>query len=1165
MNLNNIDISDLQQSLSPEEQEAVLSILKEYSDSGTSDTLQGIWMSDYEEIPVDIKTFITDPEFLGKIFVDDDGNLLIYKFWVDVLSIIFAENSPYFECLSGDTKVKLLDGSSLTMKDINNRLKDSNDLIEIYSYDRDSQEIVPSYIKSSRMTGVKDIYRITLDNGKYIDCTTNHKILMRDGSYKTIDEGLTVGDSLMPFNHRIVSIEYLRTDEVYDIEVPVYHNFCLESGAIVHNCVFSGAIGLGKSTIACVGLAYIIYKLLCLRNPSQYYRLSKKSKIAIAIFNVSLDQGYGVGYYKIQQYCQSSPWFLRHGTLSGRTNLTYYPDKDIEILVGSKMEHFLGRDIFAGFMDEMEFAKGSDPKMEASSVMKLYTTIKRRMESRYMNQGKLPGMLFLVSSKKSEHDFLEQYIKKQEGKPYIFVVDEPIWVVKADLGLYSGKYFKVAVGNRYLKSKILTEEDDPNSYTKNGQEVIDVPIEYREAFDLDINTSLMDIAGKALSSSLKFIYYDKLKLCYREYLKNPFTMNSIELGFDDESELKDFLIPEYLSVLDRAKPRFIHWDASKNGDATGLAMTSIANSKTVRRLVGGQVYSENDIVHKLDFAIRIKAVPGQEIPFYKIRNFIYYLKGTLGYNIISVTCDSFQSVDTLQQLKLRGFLTATLSVDRSRVPYEGLKNAINEGRFICPYIEELEDELLDIEDDKTTGKIDHTETGCLTPDTKIITTNGPKFIKDLVEGQDKILALDDNGNVIESDFCNLRVTKEVEEIFEIETEDGDIIRCTSNHPILTQRGYVRADELKDSDEIISIIDSSDLSNLSNKDKREFFRSSELIDELYKRYFYSTREIAELFNVNFGHIKRALSYKGILRSKSESHKVAMSKHRDKLVSSSRSEEEFENFLKESKIRFIHQYKIEDIDHYYDFYLIDYNLIVEIDGYMHESSYESDLNLSFSAITEGYSIVRIPEILCRKYGDNLYKELFKDSNYKNYLFNSSGSLKSTDFSSLVSQLSEVDRRTYRYGLPSYTGFQLSDHWKYRDDIDYEDMIEFIGKDRDHTLSEICDRYKISRNLLRRFVREFYSDEPEFESFVAKYTCTTEVNWKVRKYISEYIDLGIIEKRDSDIITRNEFLKYEKEVGGFSNLPEVYNYFGRSRNYCKSWFYHIMEVNMSEYFDF
>ena len=35
------------------------------------------------------------------------------------------------------------------------------------------------------------------------------------------------------YNHRIVSIEYLRTDEVYDIEVPVYHNFCLEFTRIV--------------------------------------------------------------------------------------------------------------------------------------------------------------------------------------------------------------------------------------------------------------------------------------------------------------------------------------------------------------------------------------------------------------------------------------------------------------------------------------------------------------------------------------------------------------------------------------------------------------------------------------------------------------------------------------------------------------------------------------------------------------------------------------------------------------------------------------------------------------------------------------------------------------------------------------------------------------------
>lgn len=570
MDINQIvDISDLQKALSSEEMEAVKAILSEISSTGESPTLDGLWQADYEEIPVDIYTFLTDRRYLGDSFVSEDGTLLIYKFWVDVLKVLFAPDSQIFE----------------------------------------------------------------------------------------------VG--------------------------------------------LSGAIGLGKSTIATVGLAYVLYKLLCLKDPAAYYKLTRGSKVAIAIFNISLDQGFGVGFSKLQSMLMKSSWFLEHGTVSGLKNQTYYPGKDIEILVGSKMEHFLGRDIFAGFLDEMEFAPGANPKMELSKIMKLYTTIKRRMESRYMKLGKLPGILFLVSSKKSESDFLEQYLRKNKGKPYLYVVDEPIWIVKADQGRYSGKYFNVAVGNKYLKSKILSDDEDVEPYKANGQEVIAVPIEHREAFELDINSALMDIAGKALSSSLKYIYYDKLKLCYRDYLKNPFTMDELILGFDDDSRIQDFLVYERLSRMDRSKPHFIHWDTSKSGDATGLAMSTIAGHREVKKLVKGQVFQEEDIIHKLVFAINIRPEPGSEIPFYKIRNFIYYLRFELGYNIVSVTCDSYQSVDTLQQMSLRGFNTKTLSMDRSRVPYDTLKNAINEGRLIMPYIPHLEKELLELEDDKLVGKIDH--------------------------------------------------------------------------------------------------------------------------------------------------------------------------------------------------------------------------------------------------------------------------------------------------------------------------------------------------------------------------------------------------------------------------------------------------------------------------
>jgi hypothetical protein len=53
-------------SLSKEEQELALSILKEYADTGSSSTLDALTYADYKERPVDIETFLTDDRYLGK-------------------------------------------------------------------------------------------------------------------------------------------------------------------------------------------------------------------------------------------------------------------------------------------------------------------------------------------------------------------------------------------------------------------------------------------------------------------------------------------------------------------------------------------------------------------------------------------------------------------------------------------------------------------------------------------------------------------------------------------------------------------------------------------------------------------------------------------------------------------------------------------------------------------------------------------------------------------------------------------------------------------------------------------------------------------------------------------------------------------------------------------
>jgi intein/homing endonuclease len=45
-------------------------------------------------------------------------------------------------------------------------------------------------------------------------------------------------------------------------------------------------------------------------------------------------------------------------------------------------------------------------------------------------------------------------------------------------------------------------------------------------------------------------------------------------------------------------------------------------------------------------------------------------------------------------------------------------------------------------------------------------------------------------------------TKTVTELYEIEDESGNVLRCTADHRIFTRnRGYVRADELVETDEL----------------------------------------------------------------------------------------------------------------------------------------------------------------------------------------------------------------------------------------------------------------------------------------------------------------------------------------------------------------------------
>lgn len=74
-----------------------------------------------------------------------------------------------------------------------------------------------------------------------------------------------------------------------------------------------------------------------------------------------------------------------------------------------------------------------------------------------------------------------------------------------------------------------------------------------------------------------------------------------------------------------------------------------------------------------------------------------------------ISADSFQSVDMLQTFRRAGFITG--SMDRTTAPYEYLKSALYDERVSIPDHPVLRRELIALEIDHKSGKVDHPPTG----------------------------------------------------------------------------------------------------------------------------------------------------------------------------------------------------------------------------------------------------------------------------------------------------------------------------------------------------------------------------------------------------------------------------------------------------------------------
>lgn len=487
----------------------------------------------------------------------------------------------------------------------------------------------------------------------------------------------------------------------------------------IQEVILTGSIGWGKSFMIEIGLLWQLYQLSCLKSPQRFYNLAPDSPIGVIIISITEKQGKKNIFDTVKGMINRSPYFCDNFMYNKKkqADSLIFPNK-IELFPASSSHSAnIGLNLFAGGMDEVNFfrkIKNSKKSESGTGIFDaartLYRSLRRRLDSRFMKHGKVPGILYLGSSRVYPNDFTSEHITKSEeiehktGKKIVYVMDYNQWTVNRSA--YSKEEFQVEIGDLNRRSRILTKHDKPTG------KVINVPMDFYDKFEADIENSIRDIAGYGIHAIQPFIVNkDKIISMFDDTLPRIFSVDVATL-----SPKSEYISVEYLmnKPVDPGKSRYIAQDIGLRKDSFGYAMGYIDGYKKMKREFFNnetqqlETYEERLPICVVELVLEIRPEKEfGEVEIARVRNLIYQ-SIKRGYKIRRASADGFQSKDMEQQLKRNGIKAEYISMDRTPEPYETFRTAMYDGRIRCVYHPKLEIELNDLERDYSkNGKIDH--------------------------------------------------------------------------------------------------------------------------------------------------------------------------------------------------------------------------------------------------------------------------------------------------------------------------------------------------------------------------------------------------------------------------------------------------------------------------
>lgn len=585
---------------------------------------------------------------------------------------------------------------------------------------------------------------------------------------------------------------------------------CCRQGAGVSEAILTGAQGRGKTTTAMVMGTYKLVRLSCLRDPARFYGLAPRTQIVFGLYMVTKKQLKNTGFYTLRdQIIDGMPYFKDVFPRSpfGKEQVEFdHGEKRFLISTSSKSWHVLGLSLFFVAADEMNYF--DQGQASADDAREIVTECSSRLESRFLDEhGDIPGMAVFISQTRTEADYLEQRAQEMRKAKHIVVDRGPrwergsprpfqrlvtpqatnnaAWLVDTMLGKAPG--FRVFRGSETADPRILDRKPTRN---KDGSwdvqpvdpadepdtsRIIIVPVNYYKRFHDDIHGALRLIADCPSGTFTPFFSQRAVvEQAFDPDLVHPCTTQTVRC-FEKQGTFRLADVFQHQRVTNvfmgrRAPirhpdaPRYIHLDPAKGGEGRdwyGIAMVHPARFMVEDRAhTDANPYDEAEVGESMvvkdvevDFYIRLTAGPrGEPVDFKKVRQFIDWLR-RVGFWVRKVTADGWQSLETLQRLRDKGFIAESLSLDRTNKPYVLVRQVFNEGRMFIPYPQGytperwgssdealkrtvLFQELISLEENVDKGKVDHR-------DKNLDGTQGSKDVSDAVVGAAYTCLLDE--------------------------------------------------------------------------------------------------------------------------------------------------------------------------------------------------------------------------------------------------------------------------------------------------------------------------------------------------------------------------------------------------------------------------------------